>query len=64
VKKRSAGPKQNHSAGSCIIIIRQTLYLMRCEMNRCEIVEVSGVELGHTGRNDCRILCEHGLGIV
>jgi hypothetical protein len=29
--------------GSCIIIIPQTL--IRCEMNRCEIVEVSGVEL-------------------
>jgi len=33
-------------------------------MNRCEIVEVSGVALDCTGRNDCRILCEHGLGIV
>jgi hypothetical protein len=37
---------------------------MRCEMNRCEIVKVSGVALDCTGRNDCRILCEHGFGIV
>jgi hypothetical protein len=37
------GENSTTPQGSCIIIIPQTL--IRCEMNRCEIVEVSGVEL-------------------